>query len=104
MGAYFWLLNGRSDHWTALICPGSSTAATVSVGHTLKRPSVSSDGGSIRLKRLAISGPSTVESVYRPHTPYAVSTSASPSVSIAASRSLYFWILPVTVIGNSSTT
>ena len=29
---------------------------------------------------------------------------ASPSISIAASRILYFWTLPVTVIGNSSVT
>jgi len=43
--------------------PASTTAATGSVGQTLKRPSVSSAGGVIRLKRCAISGPSTVESV-----------------------------------------
>ena len=34
---------------------------------------------------------------------YAGAASASPSASIAASRILYFWTLPVTVIGNAST-
>ncbi len=57
------LRNGRSPHGTAAALPGSSTTATFSVGQTLKRPSVSCAGGVIRLKRCAISGPSTVDSV-----------------------------------------
>src|SRR3954447_5801116 len=68
IGAKEPFLNGRSPHGTAAALPGSTTTATFSVGQTLKRPSVSSSGGEIRLKRWAISGPSTVESVYRPHT------------------------------------
>lgn len=35
---------------------------------------------------------------------YAVAASRRPSSSIAVSRSLNFWIFPVTVIGNSSVT
>src|SRR5207248_9947671 len=45
----------------------SSTTAIVSVGQTLQRPSVSAIGGSESAKRAASAGPSTVDSVYRPH-------------------------------------
>ena len=57
------LRNGRSPHGTDAAWPGSKTTATFSVGHTLKRPSVSSAGGAISEKRWAMSGPSTVDSV-----------------------------------------
>ena len=46
-----------------IVATGYVTAATVSVGHTLKRPSVSAAGGVINEKRCARSGPSTVDSV-----------------------------------------
>ena len=42
---------------------GATTAATGSVGQTLKRPRVSCAGGLISENRWAISGPSTVDSV-----------------------------------------
>src|SRR4029079_18088775 len=67
IGVNFWLRNGRRPHATAAAWVGCSTVAIVSVGHTLKRPSVSSSGGETRPKRCARSGPSTVDSVDRPH-------------------------------------
>ena len=63
IGANEPLRNGRRPQATAAASPGSTTTAIVSVGHTLKRPSVSCAGGVMRLKRWAISGPSTVDSV-----------------------------------------
>ncbi len=63
IGANLVLRKGRSPHATDAVSFGCRTVAIVSVGQTLKRPSVSSSGGVIRLKRWAISGPSTVDSV-----------------------------------------